>query len=819
MPDFDHIFLSGNVTSFPYSTYGRRDFPIRLIQGRRQHGEKIRNSFNDAVTEFTEGDEEYEFVYIEFESAINFELAFDSFEDSTGNIRLASCKTISTFTEGEDEQTTYKVAVYLNRSAVSNFLNKVEKYLEEDTPAGNPKYQRLVANIEDIRAATLESFWQEPEVGFPSSNDNVWWEVWFSKSDRAAILESFPSLRENGILVNERLLEFPENTVCLIKGTPNQLGRTILYQDNLAELRKPVETSDFFASLDRTWSQEFIDDLRTRVTNQIEQHGISVCLLDTGVNRINPLLEDLIPARNLDSINPSWTTSDSYRYGHGTQMAGLILYGDLNEPLSSSNSILVSNRVESIKIFNASSPNDPDLYGQITLEAIASAEVINPDNKRVVCLAVTAQEYNHFGRPSSWSAAIDQRLFGTVEERNDNTLILISGGNIPIHERINYPLVNDDSSIEDPAQSFNAITVGSYTNKDRLDNTLFPGATLLAGRGGMSPCNTTSILWDNNWPRKPDIVFEGGNDGIFQDSVFDHESLKLLSTGVGGVGKSWLATFSDTSASVALAAKFASELYQQYPDLRPETIRALMIHSAEWTSTMLNGNNIGDLNSVQKAAILSKVGYGIPNLAKAKYSAENSLNIIAERTLTPFKYEDSRVKTNEFHLFDIPWPSDILVELAEQEVRLKVTLSYFIEPNPGNRRYANDQSYKSFGLRFKMIDRNEGLESFKARVSKAIRDEQDDYVQEGSENWILGSQVRDKGSIHKDIWIGNAADLALRNKIAIYPVGGWWKMRKRLNRYLSSVRYSLIVSIETDTIDVDLYNDVLAKISVPISID
>ena len=117
-----------------------------------------------------------------------------------------------------------------------------------------------------------------------------------------------------------------------------------------------------------------------------------------------------------------------------------------------------------------------------------------------------------------------------------------------------------------------------------------------------------------------------------------------------------------------------------------------------------------------------------------------------------------------------------------------------------------------------MIDRTEGLERFKARVSKAIRDEQDDYVKEGSESWVLGSQVRDKGSIHKDIWIGSAADLALRNKIAIYPVGGWWKTRKKLNRFMSSVRYSLIVSIETDATDVDLYNTVLTQISTPISV-
>lgn len=69
---------------------------------------------------------------------------------------------------------------------------------------------------------------------------------------------------------------------------------------------------------------------------------------------------------------------------------------------------------------------------------------------------------------------------------------------------------------------------------------------------------------------------------------------------------------------------------------------------------------------------------------------------------------------------------------------------------------------------------------------------------EGSETgWTLGQQCRDKGSIHKDIWEGSALDLALCHPIAIHPISDWWKTRKKLKRYDNSVRYSLVVSIET----------------------
>lgn len=815
MSNLNHIFLNGNNKSLPYSTYGGGNFNHKNDRNRYQHGDKVKESFTNAISEFTNGNDDYDFVYIEFESAINFELAFDSFEDASENYRLASCKIITFYDDNANRQTVYRIAVYLNKKAVSNFLNKVEKYLTEETENDKPKNQNLIANIENIRAATLESFWQESGIPFPTSNESIWWEVWFSSPNRDSINETLKSLTSKNLLINRKLLVFPENTVVLMKSTPEELGRSLLYIDNLAEIRRPVETTDFYVNLDKNYERDFINDLNERINNQIEENNISVCLLDTGINRVNPLLKNLIPQRNLDSVNPKWTNSDSQRNGHGTAMAGLVIYGDLNEPLTSSNQIIVSNEIESIKIVDFTA-NDPDLYGQTTLEAIARGEIMNSNNKRIVCLAVTSSDSKYKGRPSSWSAAIDQKMFGSLEEGNNNTVILISSGNLSFRDRLNYPLANDDCSIEDPAQAFNAITVGAYTIKDRLDLNTYPGAELLAQRGQMSPCNTTSICWEKKWAKKPDIVFEGGNDGLLNDDILDDESLKLLSTGVGGINKSWLTTISDTSAATALGSKFAAELYQIYPDSLPETIRALIIHSAEWSAAMLSNKNLANFSADEKAKLLQRVGYGIPDLTKAKYSAENSLNIIAERILKPFKSENNRVKTNVFHLFDLPWPTDILSDLAELEVKLKVTLSYFIEPNPGNKRYADEKTYKSHGLRFKMIDRNERLSAFQARVSKAIKEEQDNYVPEGSENWILGSQVRDKGSIHKDIWIGPAADLALKNKIAIFPVGGWWKNRKKLNRFDLSIRYSLIVSIETDKTDVDIYNNVLNQIKIPV---
>ena len=98
-------------------------------------------------------------------------------------------------------------------------------------------------------------------------------------------------------------------------------------------------------------------------------------------------------------------------------------------------------------------------------------------------------------------------------------------------------------------------------------------------------------------------------------------------------------------------------------------------------------------------------------------------------------------------------------------------------------------------------------------MNKKARDKDEDAKTRGDpSSWVLGPNLRDKGSLHSDIWEGYASDLAQRNLIGVFPVGGWWK-EKKLNR---TTRYSLVVSIETPDIDVDIYTPVQNQVTVPV---
>ena len=137
---------------------------------------------------------------------------------------------------------------------------------------------------------------------------------------------------------------------------------------------------------------------------------------------------------------------------------------------------------------------------------------------------------------------------------------------------------------------------------------------------------------------------------------------------------------------------------------------------------------------------------------------------------------------------------------------MRVTLSYFIEPSPGRRGWTRGNRYQSCGLRFEVKRPLEMLSEFTNRVSAALREEDEDYVGAGADEreWLLGSNLRKKGSVHSDSWTGSAVNLANCEILAVFPITGWWKERHHLKGWMKSVRYSLIVSLES-SVETDLY--------------
>src|ERR1035438_757223 len=107
---------------------------------------------------------------------------------------------------------------------------------------------------------------------------------------------------------------------------------------------------------------------------------------------------------------------------------------------------------------------------------------------------------------------------------------------------------------------------------------------------------------------------------------------------------------------------------------------------------------------------------------------------------------------------------------------MRVTLSYFIEPNPSARGTASKYHYPSHRLRFDVRRPLESTPDFIARINAAAaQDDEGEQVNPKDPAWCLGEKLRNRGSLHQDIWEGTAADLASRGFLAVYPALGWWR--------------------------------------------
>jgi hypothetical protein len=104
--------------------------------------------------------------------------------------------------------------------------------------------------------------------------------------------------------------------------------------------------------------------------------------------------------------------------------------------------------MQSLKMIHEPDPHRPDLYGAVTIEGISRLE-IDAAKPRVYCMAITADARDR-GKPSSWSAAIDNLACGAINDTR--RLIIISAGNIGLAERAEYPAYNETASVQDPAQ-------------------------------------------------------------------------------------------------------------------------------------------------------------------------------------------------------------------------------------------------------------------------------------------------------------------------------------------------------------------------------
>lgn len=810
---YRHLYLPGPTATQGFTNPRQGGGRPRITaRDRRAHSEFLRQRLQQAWDEADQSQAifavERQGTYVQFESEPGFDLAIMSLERIQSGVRL-----LNVHQEMVGDQPRTVATVYVPNNRRSYFLRKIQVYAEENTKKDKPKNAKLVESVSEIRRAVVDSFWRTEERDLIPREVFEWVEVWLS-SDRDEVIQRFELLlRERNLESQAEVLRFPERAVKLVSLNRGEMEAIVELSDDIAEFRMSRAIASFILELENEEQLQLVTGLLNRT--DFSESDVVVCILDNGVNNGHQLLQPVLNDDDKHSVDPGWGLNDDT--GHGTLMAGVAAFGDLLTVLNSDARIRVGHRLESAKILPPPPAANPKrLWGYITSQGISRAEIQAPDRLRISCMAVTSTEDRDRGRPSSWSAALDEVSSGYSDDIR--RLILVSAGNVNENWQ-NYPEDNLTNEVHDPGQSWNALTVGAFTEKTRIVDPYLVDYVPVAPSGGLSPYSTTSLNWPaTKWPIKPEVVLEGGNVARAPDgAVFDSDDLQLLST-YRNPQVAQFATFNATSAACAEAAWLAAQIQSEYPNAWPETVRALVVHTAEWTETMKQQFLRANPSKADYAELLRICGYGVPNLTRALSCAANSVTLISQAEIQPFDRQDGRYVTNEMHLYNLPWPADALADLGETEVRMRVTLSYFVEPGPGEVGWQDRYRYASHALRFAVNGVAEDENTFVQRINRQAREGGEHPGSVGpNDKWLIGD-LRNVGSVHSDIWQGTAADLATSNLIAVYPAVGWWRERHHLNRWNRRSRYSLVVSIETPTQEIDIYTPVAIQIGVPVPV-
>lgn len=413
---------------------------------------------------------------------------------------------------------------------------------------------------------------------------------------------------------------------------------------------------------------------------------------------------------------------------HGTEMASLIIHGDLNEPdapldrplyvrpiMESAEGIGCAEQVISNVLF-------PDLLIRAVrriMEGDGDSEAVAP-SVRIVNLSigdpsrVLIRRMSPGGRVLDWLAV------------NYNLLFIVSAGN---HNEIPITIpIEDTSTIESartavaqatfnnslllgilsPGDAINALTIGA-THNDKADTIYIPDTVLDITRANF-PAHYSGRGPGINRSIKPDLYYMGGRV-VYERPVITSEQqgnidLEIADSSVVGPGVRAAVPSRGgaingtkfcigTSNAAALVTHEASKLFDileegnsenNLPDAlyHPLLVRALLAHASSWGEWEKYLGKDLDLKGNNRKQLTPLLGYGCLDPSRLGFSARNRAVVVAGGSITK----------DQQHTYNLPLPLSLRSK-AEWH-RFTVTLA-FAAPTVGTlNRYRGSKVYFEF---------------------------------------------------------------------------------------------------------------------------
>lgn len=703
-----------------------------------------------------------------------------------------------------------RVRVFVPERRVAKLSEAIAKYGDWEEGERKPNFTDFFEQLGDINLAAVSRFWNGAQEGsLPPKRQVADWEVWV----RPAVVDDVRRVAPKfAVSIDDHATRFSRAVVMQMRARFTDLERLLIATASVIELRPASELTVPPTSMTPVQRATMARALANRIVPAPADAPLTT-ILDTGVRYQHVMLSASLPEVRAHTLLPAWQKDDTD--GHGTQMAGTALFGDLEKLIRKTDPIVLQTALESVTILGAPGSRLLNPSHQLR-DAVRRVE--RTPGRRIFSLSVGMPANRNDGLPTEYSSTIDQLAFG---DGTHQRLFCVAAGNLVESGEIvvgDYIGTNDRTGIQTPGQSANALTVGAYTEKTDVEW----GERAHAPRGDLCPSARTAMAWRTHLAHKPDIVMEGGNRVVESDGVTTRsaESLCVLTTH-NEIPRTPFAAAAETSIANAAAAGMATRVAALYPELWPETIRGLMVHSARWTPAMMNRWE----GSTRAAAqdVLRRFGWGVPSEERMRRSVDNVLTLIEQDRLSPFTQKPGRKPTyDKMNFYRLPWPREALESIASEKVKLRITLSYFAEPFPSALTFDSEQDYFSHGLTFDVCEPDDDDNEAIARINGRHRKEGHAPGGKRRRNrWALGSEARAVGTLRQDIWEGLAGDLATMNRISVVPERGWWSSFRNDKDADETVRYSLIVSIEAPEAAVDLLTETsqaIARLSTEVEV-
>jgi hypothetical protein len=530
----------------------------------------------------------------------------------------------------------------------------------------------------------------------------------------------------------------------------------------------------------------------------------AVCVIDSGIQENHYLLEAAIDSDSSWCLLPDESPTDVSDYvrpgGHGTRVAGAILFGEYIPRVGTHQ---FSWWIQNARVLDKYAKLPDRLFPPAMLRAVVNRFYNGEKRTRIYNHSIASATPCRLRHMSSWAAEIDYLSY-----RND-ILVVVSSGNlyssgtttIPgIQDHLNagrsYPayLHEAASRIANPAQSLQALTVGSvtYGQYEDADWRSF-------GKGPGHPSSFTRCglgIWNSI---KPEVVEFGGDDLVSHATPHNVGTPECGSDVYPELVRSTMyppgpAAASDsvgTSFAAPKVTRIAARLQEVLPEESCLLYRALIVQSARWPEWTR------EIPADKRLDVIRWIGYGMPDIDRATSNTEFRTTLITSG--------DRSVSAGGCHVYQIPIPGQLRRPGFDFDVLIEVTLSYAAEPRRTRR---NRRRYLSTWVDWKSSNRDEPIDRFRTRALKT----EDEAEGPGEPfRWTIGTRTnqgdvrevsRNAGTVQKDWTVVKSGSLPEDFCIAVVGHQGWSTDPE------STATYSLTVSIEVVGREIPIYEHV-----------